>query len=133
MTKTKTYTLELTAEELDQLDVSSLQRLDSACTRILKLREQARSDRQGGDLRLPWSAKQDADGVWWVHDSLPEDDIDWTAEMCKLMAAAPELLDAVKYFKRVAERDGFWSLPPGLMSVVDRALRKVKSGIPEDV
>lgn len=139
----KTYTLELTAEELLEegkpWGAHALQKL-------VVLANQAKADREADELRLPWHTEwvnrhsgtmavyaPSNGGITPLSMTLPE-------RAAKLMSAAPELLEAVK------AANGHMTGPRGRGCVcrcpvtdghadgcpIARALRKVETGIPED-
>ncbi len=136
MSKPKTYTLELTAEELEdpQWDwVRGRPTFRDSVTRLQDLREQARADRERDAMELPWSA-QHPGGAWeFVTGSRFRF---WHASerMVKLMSAAPELLEAVQAAKDLIdswERGAKICYHARLVSTTQRALRKVETGVPE--
>jgi hypothetical protein len=122
----KRYTLELTERELGDCIVIN--------NRIERLRAQAKADRERDDLELPWKAVQHAERRWGVRSSgkdywMPQP----TERQAKLMSAAPELLEAVKCFAGWY-RAAFKSSMDGndeVERLIDRALRKVETGVPE--
>jgi hypothetical protein len=132
----KKYTLELTATEVWALSGTRLAgsgELREVRGKLAALDRQAVADRDAGELRLPWTAVRLSDSRWDVTGGGPDHYVVQSERAAKLMSAAPELLEAVKYISAIASRDsqGFWSLPPGLLSLVERALRKVETGVPE--
>lgn len=124
--KPKTYTIELTADQLDQLTATYIR--GDIQKKVVAAAEQARADREGPDLRLPWGWSGGhpdshhylvlADG--W-HAVMP------SAEAAALASAAPLLLEAVRAAKRLCDS---WDLgvkycyDGALVGAVDRALRK---------
>lgn len=128
----KTYTLELTAEELEKLKVAD-GASGSLALKVCDLRIRAAADREQDDLRLLWKASHDHhERVWWVEPKLISGDSrDYsTAAMAKLMSAAPELLEAVKAVDEYHRNISATRWEP-IRPLIERALRKVESGIPE--
>ena len=137
----KTYTLDLTAEELEILAT----RADGHTVpdeKVRKLHAKARADRERNDLRLPWRAKlASAIGDYnaptratWVVVDEPQRGggqiIYRTEAAARLMSAAPELLEAVQLVKEQWLRDPAGKAPV-VATAIERALRKVETGEPE--
>jgi hypothetical protein len=142
----KTYTLELTAEELAEVDwgyflpgPSLTTALRPLVSKVKELAAQAKADREADELRLPWKAVASCSIT-----SLPLTCLQLstgvvmgtpTEPIAKLMSAAPELLKAVKAFNEWRHRlpentyDDSWR---AVHRHIVRALRKVETGIPED-
>lgn len=132
---TKTYTLELTAEELWSFAADTA----AAQAKIQRLRDQERADREADELRLPWEIT-DFNQPWLgkkaIRGAAGFAVSSYAGERAaKLMSAAPELLAAVtavvSYMEGFGKRDivsGYWS---SVRPVIDRALRKVETGVPE--
>ncbi len=131
----KTYTLELTAEEAMNWD--AMEGYKKVSAKLAALEKQARLDRAQDDLRLPWSADSKqrvrmSDPCGYLHTQCPSD------RVAKLMSAAPELLEAVQAMKEMGfsqGQNGEWVWAKGksyhIGKLVDRALRKVETGVPE--
>lgn len=151
----KTYTLELTAEELERWDRCGM---PDWFKRVDDLKLKARADREADELRLPWRARLHADtrcsgwlveytqashgGVypetWWCSGreamAAPGEAV------AKLASAAPELLEAVTAVKefwvwartdnRLSGEAWQW-VRDTVNPAVCRALRKVETGEPE--
>lgn len=143
----KTYTLELTAEELEQQKISTMSPVDQ---KLSALRAQARADQAAADLRLPWRAVccgEWLDGAgqlrssWMVHHN--NGSSPWSGLASKqsalLMSAAPELLEAVKGVRRwVNEMVEVGTMQEAefrlqVKPLIERALRKVETGCPSDL
>lgn len=131
---TRTYTLELTAEDLENVDWVRGRKFSTPtlASKLAELAERARADREADDLRLPWRFEALPRGphVCWspVGGAAVR-----STEMAKLMSAAPELLKAVKRlasFGAGAAMDTIWHQE--VRPLIERALRKVETGIPED-
>lgn len=127
----KTYTLELTAEEVMGLNRDRLGLSDnSTWAKLAPLVEQARADREADELRLPWRAigavchsndgRTDGPGTYCGYAA--------SEPAAKLMSAAPELLEAVRAWMRTYPKATLGNC----VALSDRALRKVETGIPED-
>lgn len=129
--KPKTYTLELTAEELcgwrDRAGGCDVLR------KVQELANRAKTEREADELRLPWTAE--LDGVGWALRRAGatvgyHTDCERAA---KLASAAPELLEAVQAAKEyldrriVVEGTTYWNI----LRLCERALRKVETGVPE--
>lgn len=128
----KTYTLELTADELADMDYG-FAGPKAICDKVEALAAKARLDREQSDLRLPWRAHQRHichDRAWSVLDS--EYGNPATEAAVKLQSAAPELLEAVKAMQRCwANDDGSNEYVEVVVPLIKRALRKVETGVPE--
>lgn len=140
----KVYTLELTAEELEGFSFcwtytgdAPKERIAATSTKLEQLRKQAKADREADEMRLPWKAVGGANGVWdCIADDFPsriKSPYVRTERAAKLMSAAPELLEAVRACKAHwdcsaadDERLGYVA-----QAAIDRALRKVETGVPE--
>lgn len=122
---TKTYMLELTAEELAGGGITLVWR------KLNALRMEAAADREAADeLRLPWRAIRMGGG-----DTVPavvrEDGIFACSShrAAKLMAAAPELLEAVKAADEALNcSDEACCCHGDVRPAIARALRKVATG-----
>jgi hypothetical protein len=129
---TKKYTLELTAEELET-GLDGMYR-SSVVDKFLALQEQRRKDREAADLRLPWRVSKNGWYGWAVHDA-DGSSCNTTERAAKIRAAAPELFEAVQAMKRCWEGDLANHQADDYERVVepliDRALRKVSTGVPE--
>lgn len=142
----KVYTLELTAEELDECSFFvPASKGEAMADKLKPLREQARRDRKADELRLPWRVRrEDCQNfkTWTVMDG--RENLGWgtagqyTQAQVKLMSAAPELLEAVQAMAAagVVDRgDRRWIYYDGIGhdigTLVSRALRKVETGVPE--
>lgn len=141
---TKTYTLELTAEELEAFDDARFgedwNQGDKATLvrKISAARSQARAAREADELRLPWRAVGTPDNL--LNDECRnsrrhfrvtnrEGDLNlFTERAAKLMSAAPELLEAVRAWMRTYPKATLGNC----VALSDRALRKVETGIPEE-
>jgi glutamyl/glutaminyl-tRNA synthetase len=136
---TKTYQLELTAEELADMykyrgTVGPI--YDRVIEKLNVLVEQAAEDREAKELKLPWSASytttdnQDPRN-WLVSDK--GHNVTWRTERAaKLMSAAPELLDAVKAFRDYMSDSCTDSLTrEEVLTLMYKSLRKVNTGKPE--
>jgi hypothetical protein len=132
----RVYTLELTADELESyLHGTERKGREAVYGGLKKLYEQACADRERDDLRLPWRIERSC--------SLPDaafervrfgDGLAVSApseRAAKLMSAAPELLEAVQAVKRWIAAGQMLRQLHSLVEVLDRALRKVETGIPE--
>lgn len=133
--KKKTYTLELTAEELDEHLVKGYT-LSAIDRRLDELKMQAKSDREQADLRLPWGVKTNGTRFYVQGSNAAECNICVASEAAaKLMSAAPELLEAVRaWMKRYEDLSGEVPWDPEAYHCVGlstRALRKVETGVPE--
>lgn len=133
---TKIYTLELTAEELE-FTRKLVHNSPALSDRLADLYSQAKADREADELRLPWRAERYTtgnNGDDWepVRRGYNLLDVGHSERAAKLMSAAPELLEAVQGMERRfklhhnSQRDD-----EKLLSLIDRALRKVETGIPE--
>lgn len=125
----KKYTLELTAEELEgsaQFGGYNAHQFDK---KLDALRKQARQDRAAAELRLPWRVGQCDNHYFVLGPISPEGNRSERA--AKLMSAAPELLEAVNAVKAYHECDTKFDWNQ-CMKWIDRALRKVSTGIPEE-
>lgn len=130
---TKTYTIEVTADELDEWWRNESGDSDSSLDgRLSKLAEQVRVDR-GDDVRFPWKAYNDH-GTWRLGQNGG-----WpgTKRAACLASAAPELLEAVKavesWWSDVTEKTGtYWTTYMYRCEpLIKRALAKVETGVPE--
>jgi len=131
VSKPKTYTLEIPADELEEWRTAGPRRCD-LLRRLDTLATQAKADREADDLRLPWRA-QCAPGIcWMVKDSCGRAfDLENSERAAKLMSAAPELLEAVRAANRWRQgmpAGGTWER--NVQPLIDRAIRKVETGIP---
>lgn len=133
----KTYTLELTAEELENIDWVRGRKFSTpeiAC-KLYDLQQQARQDRAADELRLPWRVGQCDNHYFVLGPVSPEGNRSERA--AKLMSAAPELLEAVQaWMHRYHELDCTsveWDLAgQKAVKLSERALDKVRTGIPEE-
>ena len=136
----KRYTLELTAEEL--LPYAGKRPDSWLAEKLVKLAEQATADREAAELRLPWRAV-DMVNEYGDRALKPAPDATWavlvlgnamyrTERQAKLMSAAPELLEAVKGAKRHLKDMDDYSQTGWLTTLIERALRKVETGTPEE-
>lgn len=132
----KKYTLELTADEL--ADVYLMGRGASYADRVRKLVDAAQADREDQELKLPWRwggengyAPQHVyfSGVRSNGGDFPA--VAPSGRAARLMAAAPELLEAVKAAKRLLAT-GNGAHAPEATRLIERALRKVETGVPEE-
>ncbi len=127
MTNNKTYTLELTADELVGRPGSEEGCL-SGIRKLHELAAKARADREENELWLPWCTAVATDGELEMFDSAPDWVRKWTDKQLRLQSAAPELLEAVKaaqaYMTGEGDRTTF-------IMLTDKALRKVETGTPE--
>lgn len=127
----KTYTLELTAEELRRLDERGYAATCGAIAdKLEKLRDQAKADREQDELRLPWRAQECQAGMWLC---VPVDggELPLSERATKLRAAAGELLSAVmaaRDYYNAGSRLVAWK---DVDALIERALRKVSTGVPE--
>lgn len=136
----KTYTLELTAEELGVVATSDSNVGHVLRPKLFALREQARADREADDLRLPWRAAESPGSThertfWYLHRH-PRGEIPTTERVSKLMSAAPELLEAVKaadsWGAEQTAGTAWWTRwCKQVRPLIERALRKVETGVPE--
>ncbi len=139
----KTYTLELTAEDLKDLPGTNLTAWGAIYRKLQGVAERAAADREQAELRLPWRAHNDGlaanDPRSWLVSNAGHD-VTWRTERAaKLMSAAPELLEAVKlvneFFTGKHGRGCVCGCPviDGHTGdcLIGRALRKVATGIPE--
>jgi hypothetical protein len=140
MSEPKKYVLELSAEELDPLK-NLAHRSVSLADKLARAFEAAEADREAEDLRLPWRVSQGGDGQFYVEIGA----LHWrspSARVAKLMSAAPELLEAVKAADAYPTEqhmeckcgagedwDGEWMRT--VQPLIDRAIRKVATGVPE--
>lgn len=132
----RTYTLELTAEELLTCARGIGIREGLVREKVMPLIEQAKADREADELRLPWRAEDLYNGAAIVKfgNGFFSTDI-YGRRAANLMSAAPELFEAVKAFDRLVTRQ--WHKPDWatyereVVPLIDRALRKVESGQPE--
>lgn len=138
----KTYTLELTADELDGWADADPSIGDASERKLIALAKHARADREAADLRLPWRAVKttypDGHGfsnTWWVE---PPASWGWSERGAKLAAATAELLEALKradaWFSNSAlemNRIAFDGWVSNVKGTIDRAFRKVETGVPE--
>lgn len=142
----KKYVLELSAEELESLDkyrklsgtvlTATKEQLDKVDGRVSALIAQAKADRADDELRLPWRAKRTmhSDGpAWWVE---PWSMNGWSEGAARLASAAPELLEAVKAVERYMSLNGPEFALRGrwhheIVPLLERAMRKVETGVPE--
>ncbi len=138
----KTYSMELTAEEVDALGKLYPHISATIGQRVFALEEAVRADREAADLRLPWSAVQDrsaCDGRRTSRVLTYGAEVTWyTPAAAKLMSAAPELLEAVKAVRTWilnARHENGGTQPnqfgSGHLPAIERALRKVETGVPE--
>ncbi len=136
----KKYVLELTAEELTT--VSSRVRSHGKSDVVGKLdalEAQAKADREADDLRLPWRAVHYGGSVtiggWTcVTGQVGGSQMGTAERAAKLMAAAPELLEAVQAFKDyMCDSLVDYDAPTRneVLRLTARALRKVETGVPE--
>ncbi len=138
---TKTYTLELTSEEVDRIEEKGLDKSDVELRqKISAIRTAARLDRERDDLRLPWRAIDNGSGgVPWAVRRCGDGENCYTmlnGPAAKLMSAAPELLEAVQAVRRWAKMvEGGTILEAEYRlqckPLLERALRKVETGTPE--
>lgn len=135
MSKPRVYRLELTAEELETYVVKGNH--SHVYSRAKEALQQARADREADELRLPWKVyRTDCRDykTWTVSDG--KDNLGWghagqyTEAQVKLMSAAPELLEAVQAVVRWLP-DMNIDYDTAVQPLIERALRKVDSGIPE--
>jgi hypothetical protein len=144
----KTYTLELTAEELDGLGFTYCYvgdepppAIEDVGKRLDALRAEAKADRERDELRLPWrmssshpyyaqfSASQSNSMCVGCCKDATEDGRSAQERRAKLASAAPELLEAVQATKAwMADPQSAFYKAVG--PLVDRALRKVETGVP---
>jgi hypothetical protein len=135
----KTYTLELTAEELEKFGMSAAPKWDWFFERIGELQKKAARDREADELRLPWRMY---DGT--SPDSRPAcadykcPSCQGTPAMRRLVLAAPELLEAVQAIPRTVHAARTAEYPAKCLDALRtleaaayRALRKVSTGLPE--
>jgi hypothetical protein len=142
----KTYTLELTADELGDVDAvrgrnfatpDLVDKLYKLAERAKLDRELAERQRQADELHLPWKAQYDETyrTGWYVNSPGPTFARLHVAcgssseRAAKLMSAAPELLEAVKACALLDTRWGAIAGPT--RELINRALRKVETGEPE--
>jgi hypothetical protein len=126
----KKYTLELTADELEKMHAVAVP--PAVGVKLLDLATEARADREADELRLPWVVGESTGlkgrGLAVFGGRLEERLTDTlTPAQAKLMAAAPELLEAVKAITQVGA--SVWTLTVA-QELARRALRKVETGIP---
>ena len=137
---TKKYTLELTAEELAELQakatpiaIISSHRSTTLERKLEALDVQSRADREADELRLPWRArKYDNDPRWVV---LPRDFTQFCFERneraAKLMSAANEWKQAAIKLHGALYATSSASADEG-RRLFEKAKRKEETGIPED-
>lgn len=136
MSEPRKYVLELSAEEAEVLCLQGVAATPAGATVVGKLRamrDRVAADREEDDLRLPWRIWQNAAGFWYANDNTGSTPISKRAAM--LRSAAPELLDALKAAAEWPSLAGRWSRSEWDQRVqpsIDRALRKVDTGIPEE-
>lgn len=139
----KTYTLEVTAEELAALGAvggldneASREAKNAITERLYGLVEKTKAERERDQLRLPWKVPEvtaqqhgavlNADGVCVSFCG--------TTRARRLASAAPELLEAVQAAREWMRQPGRSTRPrtSDVEALIERALRKVETGIPED-
>lgn len=139
----RTYTLELTAEELAALGAvggldnkASGDAKDAINGRLYALVAQAKADREADELRLPWRAARNGPSAWGVYVSESNGFVPapTTERAAKLRSAAPELLEAVKAVFAYRHPPGAKGDPwyREVAPLIERALRKVDTGLPEE-
>lgn len=136
----KTYTLELTAEELAQVKVAieptamPSSRVTPPLERKLQAAwEATRADREADELRLPWRITETVDPGWAVVGAgsccRPKSE-----RAAKLMSAAPELRDFAAYWYSYCSPQVPTPNNRGeeLEKLHRRAMRKMETGVPEE-
>jgi hypothetical protein len=130
----KVYTLTLTAEELEDRRWESLRgsSLSRVAIQVAEQAEQARADRERDDMRLPWSAEESVPGIGsWCVQMTGHRAYFGSDRAAKLASAAPELLEAVQAVKQAFDMLGQCERFPMAARLIERALRKVETGVPE--
>jgi hypothetical protein len=131
----KTYHLELTAEEVEAWANRVGNKMPIA-VKLDALAEQARADRERDELRLPWRVCEQMGDHYVVFSG----DADYrpaypkSAQVANLMSAAPELLEALKAVMQWADdtdADCQPSWSEDVRPYINRALKKVRTGVPE--
>lgn len=147
MSEKKRYVLEMTAEELLAYAAQ--------CEAVAPLAEQmraavaqAKADRDADDLHLPWHVSRIENTLYgpifrfWVGERYTEFK---SERQAKLMAAAPELLEAVQAAREFTKRwdlsvlgrgtsqytNGHADWDANIEKLLERALRKAATGQPE--
>jgi hypothetical protein len=126
----KTYTLELTAEELKNVEAVRGRACPPALVRKLyELADQARADCEVDELLLPWTAQKDDTmrDLWLV---IPHSYRGYGERAAKLASAAPELLSAVQAWEDYDESEDAAD-EERARRLTERALRKIETGTPE--
>lgn len=142
----KTYILELTAQELDGLTFMRTFKdnlpEDTISPKLKQAQKEAKADREAAELWLPWRAHP-SHGDWWgvsASSVLGNISLPKTERAAKLAAAAPELLEAVKAAEQWRQTFESTSVNSShhvrwardTQPLIDRALRKVETGDPEN-
>jgi hypothetical protein len=130
----KTYQLEVAVDELDDILEGGSARVQQ---RLRDLAMKARADREAADLRLPWRVHNGNSIACGVDGK----EYFFRAPSCRaanIMAAGPELLEAVQAavlwsdrFPDTEDGDGDREWMRDVEPPIQRALRKVASGVPE--
>lgn len=132
----KTYTLELTAEELESHYTTASMAPSAIDRKVAVLVKQARLDREADELRLPWrvTKSESSTDTWmlWRPDGAGYSIASRDEKFLKLVSAAPELLEAVKAMERyLGPEDYSGPYTRDVEALIERALRKVETGTPE--
>lgn len=141
------YTLELTEDELGAIVLARA--ADGSANhppshtlsdKLYAAKAKAKADREADELRLPWRIERVDSGiapyvrmVFGAGSGSERVAIYAPEQVIRLMSAAPELLEAAK-----TAREAFHCDKPDCaccvdaVDAIDRALRKVESGVPEE-